>query len=240
MGSLLGHNDQSFSTSAGAPLIYGHSHLAAALGCEAKLEAFVVGSHTPLLSVVLANSSHRDSSDVAVAICLDITLEDACVKQCEQLLDEISKCWAATRADADCKLAVVIFACKGDLLDVDEKRWDILSAKLRLLALNSGAAFAVQSSSSSSATSRHIILAALQLASWPPPSLQRNSFFVPPSHDNVVCLRATLEVLDSAAPSLSSSSIKPLVNASLKPAHPVAPDDDQVGVRFCRVHAQPE
>lgn len=210
----------------GAPLIYGHSSVVAASGCETNLEVFAVGSHTPLLSVVLAQSNHRSSSDLAVAICVDVTLEDACIQQCEQLVDQVEQCWSASHGDADFKPSVVIFACKGDLLQVSDARWDVISASLRLLALKCGAAFAVHSSPSGSATSRQILLASMQLASWPTPSTERISFFVPPNHDSAANLLAVLEVLGNAALSVSSGVSKPLDDATPKAA-PVAPDDDQ-------------
>ena len=235
MGGILGHNSPSAATP-GAPLTYGHASLAAASGCEANLEVFAVGSNSQLLSVVLGQGACRSASDLVVVICLDVTLETTCVQQCQQLLDEVAQCCSATRAEADFKPAIVIFACKGDLLHVDEARWDVTSASLRLLALNYGAAFAVHSSASGTATSRQIVLASLQLASWPAPSPLRASFFVPPNHDSAASLRATLEVLGNSAPSLSSSSSKPLDNAPLKAAHPVAADDDQVISPMC-MHA---
>ena len=231
-GCILGHNSASAGATPGAPLCYGHAPLAAASGCEANLEVFAVGSNSQLLSVVLGQGACRSASDVVVVLCLDLTLEAACVQQCQQLVDEVSQCCRASLADADFKPAIVIFACKADLLDVDDKRWDVISASLRLLALNCGAAFAVHSSSSGTASSRQIVLAALQLASWPPPSLLRASFFVPPNHDDAASVRAVLDILGNSAPSLSSSTSKPLDNAPLKAAHPVAADDDQVRARF--------
>ena len=220
----------------GAPLIYGHSSVVAASGCETNLEVFAVGSHTPLLSVVLAQSNHRSSSDLAVAICVDVTLEDACIQQCEQLVDQVEQCWSASHGDADFKPSVVIFACKGDLLQVSDARWDVISASLRLLALKCGAAFAVHSSPSGSAISRQILLASMQLASWPTPSTERISFFVPPNHDSAANLLAVLEVLGKTGLSASSSVGKPLDDATSKAA-PVALDDDQVGARCCCARA---
>jgi hypothetical protein len=229
MGCLLGHNTAQPSAAAGAPLLYGHSSVAVASGCEANLEVFTVGCHAPLLSVVFANSTHLGSSDLVVAICVDVTLEDTCVHQCQQLVDEVSQCWSATHADASFKPSVVIFACKVDLLHVSDARWDVISARLRLLALNCGAAFAAQSSPSGCATCRQVLLASMQLASWPAPSAERISFFVPPNHDSAASLRAVLEVLGTSALSFSSSSSKLLDDSPLSSAHPVAPDDDQVG-----------
>ena len=230
MGNVLGQNASSVSATAGAPLLYAHSSLTSALGIDVNLEAFAVGCNTQLLSVVFANSSHRRASDMVVALCLDITLQEACVQQCQQLVDEVAQCWSATRADADVKPAIVIFACRGDLLDVDDTRWEIISCRLRLLALNCGAAFAVQSSSAFNATSQQVVLASLQLASWPPPSLQRVSFFVPPNHDSAASLRAIIDMLGNDAPSLSSIWNKSLDHAPPKPPQPVAAGDDQVGV----------
>jgi hypothetical protein len=239
MGSVLGQRAPSVtSATAGAPLVYAHSSLTSALGIEVNLEVFAVGGNTQLLSVVFANSSHRRASDLVVALCLDITLQDACVQQCQQLVDEVAQCWSATRADgADVKPAIVIFACRGDLLEVDDTRWELISSRLRLLALNCGAAFAVQSSSSFSTTSQQIVLAALQLASWPPPSLQRVSFFVPPSHDSAASLRAIIDMLGNDALSLSNSWNKSLDHALPKPTQAVAPGEDQVGVIMCRARA---
>ena len=230
MGNVLGQNASSVSATAGAPLLYAHSSLTSALGIDVNLEAFAVGCNTQLLSVVFANSSHRRASDLVVALCLDITLQESCVQQCQQLVDEVAQCWSATRADADVKPAIVIFACRGDLLDVDDTRWEIISCRLRLLALNCGAAFAVQSSSAFNATSQQVVLASLQLASWPPPSLQRVSFFVPPNHDSAASLRAIIDMLGNDAPSLSSIWNKSLDHAPPKPPQPVAAGDDQVGL----------
>jgi hypothetical protein len=231
MGCILGHNSNSTSATVGAPLIYGHTSVVAPSGCEANLEVFAVGSHTPLLSVVLANSAHRNSSDLVVAICVDVTLEDACVEQCEQLVDEVASCWSASHANADFKPSVVIFACKGDLLHVSDARWDVINASLRLLALKCGAAFAVQSSPSGSATCRQIILASMQLASWPTPSSLRISLFVPPNHDSAASLHAVLEVLGGAAPSRTIGSTKLVDDATPRSTLDVAPDDHQVGTR---------
>jgi hypothetical protein len=228
MSCLLGQNSTSSSAAVGTPMIYGHSSVVAASGCEANLEVFAVGSHTPLLSVVLSKNTHRASSDLLVVICVDVTLEDTCVQQCQQLVDEVAQCWSASHAEADLKPSVVIFACKGDLLHVSDARWDVISASLRLLALKCGAAFAVQSSPSGSATCRQIMLASMQLASWPKPCAQRISFFVPPNHDSASSLRAVLEVLGDTVTSPSSSSSKPQEDATPKLAHPVASDEDQV------------
>ena len=240
MSSLLGRNDPSFSVVSGAPLVYGHAPISTASESDSNLEVFVVASNTPLLPVVIANRSHRSVSDMVVAICLDVTLEDACVAQCQQILDQVAQCCSdvsATGAGSDFKPAIVVFACKGDLCDVTDDRWDLISARLRLLALKCCAAFAVQSSSTGCSTSRQIILSALQLASWPAPSLQRISFFVPPNHDSAPSLRVIVDKCDNVAPTLSSSSSKTLDAAPLKPAHVVSPDDDQVDVRVCRVHS---
>jgi hypothetical protein len=235
MGSLLGQVSTSFGANCGAPLLYGHSSLASTSECDVNLEVFAIGSNTQLLSMVLAKRSHCNASDLVFAICLDIALEDTCVHQCQQLIDDISKLWDENRAEAENKPGIVIFACKGDLLNVNDSRWDVISASLRLLALKCGAAFSVQSSPSGCATSRQIILAALKLASWPLPCPLRASFFVPPNHDSADLLRPVLEELSHLAPSLPSGSSKSLNSAPLKTAPPILPDEEQV--RYARVLA---